>query len=517
MKEEQHIQDLFRTIRELPPEVELSAIEKFVLAQPAAAFQPPTGGGSSLLTIKNSIIMISSISIIGSAVIFFSGGNIKPGASGPGSKPVHQQTISDSSILIKENISDAANPTIKKDVAVLPVLIKEEHKSVQNNMAENSSVSEPKQANFAALLISCDDKEHITSRFVEAFVKEGLIDPKLFSLRITHKNLVINNRQQSESVFKKYKELFEKLSGGDLSSGTSLSVSVVDGNCSSNLSTNNKINKQSGETGSIMMDKLNGLPMMGFDSGVALTSNNINTEISWLQSRPQNMVNRNLSPFSAIVLQSGGSVQVEAGDTYSVSLLGGGESAFEKVKADVRDGILYIEKEGKTKGKNWLVLQVTVPADKLVNLTITGSGNIEVGSQFNGLNQLVVDGSGNILIDKHFDAGNDLRAAVTGSGTIQITDLKAKNVLVAIPGSGVVIMGGMADDVKASITGSGSASLDKLNVQRAVCSIDGSGVIEVTVDREITISISGSGAVSYRGNPKVTQSVTGSGIVEKKE
>jgi hypothetical protein len=526
MKEEQYIQDLFQTIRELPQEMELSAVEQFVLAQPAAAFQPPAGGGSSLLTIKNSIVMISSISVIGSAIILLGGGNhIKSNPSNkPGQENIYKQEIvPDSSAAHTENVSNEAKPTSEENEVMLyePAHLPNQNEvplqETQHVTGEIPMVSDPK------LFTACDDKDHIISGFVQALVKDGIINPKLFSLKITDTKLVVNNDKQSDQVFKEYKELFEKLSGAPLAPGTSLSVSVMGKDCSSSLSINDKkIDKQNGNasspSGIQMLDKLNALPNegTGYDTGLGITSNNINTEISSAQNKSKNVAARNLAPFSTIVLQSGGSVQVEAGDTYSISLVAGDEAAFEKVKAEVKNEMLFIEKEGKTKGKNWLMLKVTIPAAKLGSLTIAGSGSIEVGSQFDGLKQLTVDGSGSIMINKPFDARNDLRAAVTGSGAIEIANLKAKNVVVSIPGSGVVVMGGTADDVKTSISGSGSASLDKLHVQSAVCNIDGSGIIEVTVDREITILISGSGAVSYWGNPKVTQSITGSGIVEKK-
>jgi|GEM_PF-1868510 len=525
MKEEQYIQDLFRNIRELPPEVELSAIEQFVLAQPANAFQPPTGGGGSLLTIKNSIIMISSISIIGSAIIFFSGGgNIKSGLPNKsGHENIYrEEVLPDSSAGFTENKLNEGSPALKEDVVTAEktsYLPNKNQQELPNVVVENPLIPrQEEKADLAKLLVACDDQKHVTGRFVQALVKDGMIDPEHFSFKITHKDLVIDKKQQADLIFKEYKQLFEKLSDVPLTSGTGLSVSVEGKNCSASLSIDDKrSDKQNGISDNIQpTEKLNTLPTEAYNTRLGITSNNINTNISATQNKPENVIVRNLTPFSGIVLQSGGSVEVEAGDTYSISLLAGDEAAFEKVKAEVRNDMLYIEKEGKTKGKNWLVLKVTIPADKLVNLTIAGNGYIEVSSQFDGLNQLVVDGSGSILIDKRFDAGNNLRAAVTGSGTIQIANLKAKNVSVDIPGSGVVLMGGTADDVKTSITGSGSASLDKLHAQSATCSIGGSGIIEVNVSREINIAISGSGAVSYWGNPKVTQNITGSGIVEKK-
>lgn len=71
MKEEK-IQDIFQTIRKLPPNIELSAIEQFILLQPATIYTPPSGGGgTSWLNIKNSFIMISSITVVGIAVQVF--------------------------------------------------------------------------------------------------------------------------------------------------------------------------------------------------------------------------------------------------------------------------------------------------------------------------------------------------------------------------------------------------------------------------------------------------------------
>eukprot|EP01034_Spumella_vulgaris_P012102 gene12102-15399_t len=190
------------------------------------------------------------------------------------------------------------------------------------------------------------------------------------------------------------------------------------------------------------------------------------------------------------------------------------ERELEQLKTEVKNEVLIIRKEGK--GKNCAALTLTMPEDKLRGVSMSGVGNIDVCSEFKGIELLDVSGSGRIEVQKHLSS-DQLHATVTGSGNLLVIDVIAKKTFVSVPGSGSVEIGGLSDDVKVSIAGSGNAELGELHSQVVACDIDGSGSISITADREIKISISGSGVVTYSGSPTVIQTITGSGIVEKRK
>lgn len=494
MKEEQHIQDLFQTIRELPPEVELSAIEQFVMVQPVTAFNPPAGGngGSSLLTSKNSIVMISSISIIGSAVLFFGGGSDKPSAataSRPDTPTPQQVLVQDSAPVLvdvakADDVALARNPTLypftpNLDTAYPPT---EVHYGVGVSPRYPQPVAPPAPAQKPQDPSECDDEHHTASTFAKELYSDGLIDLNEFSFSFNKNGLMVNGQRQPETVFAKYSTLFERQTGTAPDKGCHMDVFVSKGRCSASLSIDNDDDSKNTDLG----------------AGKCETCSK----------------KRELPPFTMVDLQSNGHLRIMAGTGYSIEMDTDDDNLFNQLKTEIKDDELIIRKEGKSKGLSMLTL--TLPDNKLRRVNVSGSGNIELGSEFSGVELLNVDGSGNIHVEKILST-TELRAGVLGSGNVILTDVNAQRIVVSIPGSGSVSASGVSDDVKISIGGSGNADLVELHVKNATCDIDGSGSISVTADKEIKVSISGSGVVSYSGSPTVIQTITGSGVVEKRK
>ena len=105
--------------------------------------------------------------------------------------------------------------------------------------------------------------------------------------------------------------------------------------------------------------------------------------------------------------------------------------------------------------------------------------------------------------------------ALSGSGTVDISNFDDESFRFDVSGSGKVRVVGKTNKVSISISGSGGADLSQLEADKVDISISGSGRANVIARQQLDISISGSGRVEYVGEAKVNQRISGSGRVIK--
>jgi hypothetical protein len=88
--------------------------------------------------------------------------------------------------------------------------------------------------------------------------------------------------------------------------------------------------------------------------------------------------------------------------------------------------------------------------------------------------------------------------SLTGSGNVDISDGRAKTQSLSISGSGTIGAYGLKSD-------------------ECVASINGSGDIHVTVSQLLEGLIAGSGSIIYQGDPQIKQAgISGSGRISRK-
>jgi hypothetical protein len=106
--------------------------------------------------------------------------------------------------------------------------------------------------------------------------------------------------------------------------------------------------------------------------------------------------------------------------------------------------------------------------------------------------------------------------ALSGSGSIRISNLTTTALSIKISGSGRITANGTANDQDLEISGSGRYQADGLTSKTVKARISGSGAASVAVTDVLDVEISGSGSLTYSGNPQVTQEISGSGKLIKK-
>lgn len=179
---------------------------------------------------------------------------------------------------------------------------------------------------------------------------------------------------------------------------------------------------------------------------------------------------RVVGPFTSVELAGSNTVSIDVGPTRSVTVYGD-RNLLSRVTTEVHGQQLVI---GNTRGS------FTTKVPMRVEITVPAIGAL----------------------------------ALTGSGVVAATNVRAQRLTLTLSGSGTLRASGSAQQLDVALDGSGDAQLETLTAKEAYAVIRGSGRIVVTATDTLDASIPGSGAIVYEGTPShVTSSVTGSGTV----
>ncbi|HLK15914.1 MAG TPA: head GIN domain-containing protein [Fimbriimonadaceae bacterium] len=103
---------------------------------------------------------------------------------------------------------------------------------------------------------------------------------------------------------------------------------------------------------------------------------------------------------------------------------------------------------------------------------------------------------------------------LSGSGNVEVQGIKATDFTSLISGSGNVTLNGTADSLSLDLTGSGNLDTKELHVTKAKVSLEGSGNIDVNAKDKLDATLTGSGNITYVGKPADLQRhIFGSGNV----
>ncbi len=180
---------------------------------------------------------------------------------------------------------------------------------------------------------------------------------------------------------------------------------------------------------------------------------------------------REVAEFTAVELAGSADVNILLGNAQSVNVQSD-DNIVPLIETKVVNGKLYISTKPLTNITTSNGIVVTVVMKSLQRLTLSGSGNMNVGEM----------------------TGPELAVELPGSGNIRVV--------------------GKADRVKVSLAGSGNVFCDSLTASDATVRLNGSGNVKVYAAKSIDASILGSGSIQYSGEPaQVTKSITGSGSI----
>lgn len=145
-------------------------------------------------------------------------------------------------------------------------------------------------------------------------------------------------------------------------------------------------------------------------------------------------------------------------------------------------------------------LEIRVSSETLNNISVAGSGNVELANGLKTDNLKVsVAGSGDIDADNITCTGNlnvsvagsgdiegsnitcaNLTASIVGSGDLKLDNVSAAGTEASVSGSGTAILTGTSQEADYRVAGSGDLFASGLQAKRVSASVSGSGDIKCT-------------------------------------
>lgn len=204
---------------------------------------------------------------------------------------------------------------------------------------------------------------------------------------------------------------------------------------------------------------------------------------------------RTTGEYDAIKIAGSFDVDLIAGKEGKITLKGE-ENILEVIVVEVEDNTLkiYVKKNTNIRSSFGKKVQVTVPFEKISQLTLAGSGDIQ---------------SKNIIKNDKFSA------ILSGSGKFNL-EVDSNALELNLSGSGNVHLKGVADNFTTKLSGSGDIDAGNLKSKNVNVNVSGSGNTKVNCNESLTARVSGSGDIKYSGNPeKRDVKVSGSGNISK--
>jgi hypothetical protein len=143
---------------------------------------------------------------------------------------------------------------------------------------------------------------------------------------------------------------------------------------------------------------------------------------------------------------------------------------------------------------------------------IGGSGDINLGDLVAERLDISIGGSGDVSMD--LAELTSLRVGINGSGDITLMEVDTEDLSLSVNGSGSLrIDEGSIELQDININGSGNLQAEDVVSRESNIGINGSGNITIWVIETLNVRIMGSGNVRYFGRPAVSTSGNGSGDI----
>ena len=201
---------------------------------------------------------------------------------------------------------------------------------------------------------------------------------------------------------------------------------------------------------------------------------------------------RNVQDFTGVDLRSSANVYFKQDPNFKVEV-SAQQNVLDVLEVYVSNNRLVVRFKNDVRVKSHEPVSVIVHAPSVSTFRVSGSGMIQTTSTI----QTPL-----------------LNMDISGSGDIKITELLAANVDANISGSGSInVDAGTAQELDLKISGSGRHNFSNLQSTSATTNTSGSGDIRLHATQQLQIKISGSGSVYYKGTPVISTNISGSGKV----
>ena len=236
------------------------------------------------------------------------------------------------------------------------------------------------------------------------------------------------------------------------------------------------------------MKKINGLIFISMISILVISCK----KITLIGEGPIVTQDRILNNYSGVNLRCNAELIFREDANYSIKIM---------AQQNILDAMIT-----EVEGSNLVIRyknDVQVSSHERITIMVTGPA----------ANSLRISGIGNIkTLDPIHPTILDLD--ISGSGNINLNSVTTNYISANISGSGnIIIGGGSSGEEKLNISGSGNMNLADIITNRVTTNTSGSGTTRVNATQLLDVTISGSGSVYYKGNPAINTHTSGSGSI----
>lgn len=174
----------------------------------------------------------------------------------------------------------------------------------------------------------------------------------------------------------------------------------------------------------------------------------------------------------------------------------------------VKRGTLYVGFKSNT-NVSLKKLEVRISAESLTDITLSGSGDIEIkkGLRLSDDLNINLTGSGDVKVGN--TTCRHLNISLTGTGDVQLGKVSSESTEISIVGAGDVSLKGTTYEAVYSVSGSGDINAKNYKAHNVSARIIGSGDITCYAEEHLEARVSGSGEIGYKGFPTLDASKKG--------
>ncbi|MBD1397460.1 DUF2807 domain-containing protein [Pontibacter sp. JH31] len=199
---------------------------------------------------------------------------------------------------------------------------------------------------------------------------------------------------------------------------------------------------------------------------------------------------RSVSGFKGIDVSGGFSVELTQGSKEGVRIEAQ-ENLHERIKTEVKNGVLHIYNEGGISTNKGLKAYVTVRELNKVNI----SGGVK-------------------LVGKSTFKADAFDLDLSGGSKVTLA-INTKKLVADMSGASKVTLSGVADEVRMDMSGASKVDATELEAKRVRVEASGASDVKVYAKNELNVNASGATKVAYKGSPSVSSNVSAAAKISK--
>lgn len=207
---------------------------------------------------------------------------------------------------------------------------------------------------------------------------------------------------------------------------------------------------------------------------------------------------RNVSGFKGVSVSSAIDLYISQGSTEAVAVSAKDTKVRDRIKTEVKDGVLYISFDGNG-WKNWGM------GDQKMKAYVT----------IKDINRLEASGASDVKVSGSLKTDN-LKLHLSGASDFE-GNVEVDNIQVQGSGASDIKISGKADQAKIEMSGASDFKGYDFTVNYCKAEVSGAGDLQVTVNKELDAQASGASSIKYKGDAVVKRSdSSGASSIKKK-